>query len=60
MLGLLQILSLHCYLLLLLEINLNLVQREEDDEEDKGYTSYLLEFIGGLENRYLTSVFGEI
>lgn len=47
------------YLLLLLEIDVNLVQKEEDDGEDKGYTSYLLEVIGGLENRCLTSAFGQ-
>lgn len=35
-------------LVFLLQIDVNLVQREkEDDEEDKGYAFYLLEFIGG-------------
>ena len=42
--SVLRLLSLHSCLLLSLEIDVNLVQREEEEEE--GYTFYLLGFIG--------------
>lgn len=55
----LQLLSLHSCLLLSLKIDVNLVQREEEEGKGEGYTFYtfyLLGFIRGVENRCLTSV----
>jgi len=49
--SVLSLLSLHSCLLLSLEIDVNLVEREEEE----GYTFYLLGFTRGVESRYLTS-----
>lgn len=53
--SVLQLLSLHSCLLLSLKIGVNLVQGEEEEE---GYTFYLLGFIRGVKNRCLTFVLG--
>lgn len=47
--SVLQLLSLHSCLLLSLEIDVNLVQREKEEE------GYLLRFFRGVKNRCLTS-----